>query len=65
MPIVFEQPDAMGSAASIGVGAGAAAATQKMAPTLAQLYMHIADLRQRSAMSGGGGSSSTTPGGEP
>lgn len=65
MPIVFEQPDPMGYASSIGVGAGQAAATQKMAPTLAQLYEHIAELRQRSAMSGGGGggSSSATPGG--
>lgn len=65
MPIIFAQPDPMGSAASIGVGAGEAAATQKMAPTLAQLYEHIADLRQRGAMSGGGGggSSSTSAGG--
>lgn len=64
MPIEFAQPSPLGSASSIGVGAGEAAAIQKMSPTLAAMYEKIADLRQRGAMSGGGGgSSSANPGG--
>lgn len=67
MPIVFAQPDAMGSASSIGVGAGIASQDAKQMPSLVSMYE--AAMRNRIALmgqSGGGrGGSSSSGGGIP
>lgn len=63
MPIVLAPPSPLGSAASIGIGAGVAEQNAKQFSTLAQLYAHIASLH--GAHGGGGGtqgSSSVSPG---
>lgn len=64
MPIVLAPPSPLGSASSIGVGAGIAEQNAKMFPTLASLYAHIASLHgsRGGGASGTQGSSSVSPG---
>lgn len=54
MPIILAPASPLGSAASIGIGAGVAEQNAKMFPTLAALYGHIASLRAGGGGGGGG-----------